>query len=150
MVRYTNPPTHATVSDVVDGDTIHVYGAHGWKISIRVIGINTPEIYGGVECGGRAAKAYAQWLVKPGMHVTLTQVRTTGKFDRYGRALRYVKLPNHHDLGAAMVRSGLAVAAYDSRSYGTHPYRSYYHYLDRLHNYRTVAPSARTTLSRGV
>jgi endonuclease YncB( thermonuclease family) len=133
--HYASVPKHARVVDVVDGDTIHVWARDGNKASIRLIGINTPEIYNGVECGGYAAKRYARRLVKPGMHVTLLRVRTQGNYDRYGRSLRYVILPRNRDLGANMLRSGLAVTAYDSGSYGTHPRRAWYHRLDAAHNY---------------
>jgi endonuclease YncB( thermonuclease family) len=132
---YASVPKHARVVDVVDGDTIHVWARDGNKASVRLIGINSPEVYYHVECGGYAAKRYAERLVKPGMHVTLLRVRAQGNYDRYGRSLRYVILPGDRDLGARMLRSGLAVTAYDSGSYGTHPRRAWYHRLDAAHNY---------------
>ncbi|HEV2724401.1 MAG TPA: hypothetical protein VGV10_07185, partial [Thermoleophilaceae bacterium] len=47
----------ATVVRVVDGDTVELGGGLGKS---RLIGIDTPEVYGGVECYGREASAYAK------------------------------------------------------------------------------------------
>lgn len=127
---------YARVVDVVDGDTIHVRAADGNKASVRIIGINTPEIYGSVECGGYAAKHRAEQFIKPGMRVKLTYTKYQGNWDRYGRSLRYVTTPSGHDFGALMLRSGLAKTAYDSGHYGTHPRRAWYHWLDAHYHYR--------------
>ena len=43
-----------TVTRVVDGDTIEVAKLRGGSETIRILGIDTPEVYGGVECGGRS------------------------------------------------------------------------------------------------
>jgi endonuclease YncB( thermonuclease family) len=44
----------ARVVSVTDGDTIKVR-FKGRRRDVRLIGIDTPEVYGGAECGGRAA-----------------------------------------------------------------------------------------------
>ena len=46
----------ARVERVVDGDTVVLSGVG----KARLIGVDTPEVYGGVECYGRAASAYAK------------------------------------------------------------------------------------------
>ncbi|MCA1681212.1 MAG: hypothetical protein LC777_20860, partial [Actinobacteria bacterium] len=46
----------ATVVRVVDGDTVELGGGLGKS---RLIGVDTPEVYGGVECFGREASSYA-------------------------------------------------------------------------------------------
>jgi micrococcal nuclease len=69
---------------VTDGDTIVLAGLG----RTRLIGVDTPEVYGGVECYGREASAYLKRLLPPG-----TRVRyrfDVERRDRYGRALAYV------------------------------------------------------------
>lgn len=82
----------ARVVKVTDGDTIKVRitGKHRAK-SVRLIGIDTPEAYGGVECGGPQASRSMRQLLHPGSRVKLTSDPTQDKVDRYGRLLRYVK-----------------------------------------------------------
>jgi micrococcal nuclease len=93
---------YARVTKVTDGDTIHL-GALG---SVRLIGIDTPEVYGGVECFGREASAFAEGLLPLG-----TKVRYrvgVEERDRYGRLLAYVWLPDGRMFNRVMVRRGYA------------------------------------------
>lgn len=83
----------ARVVRVVDGDTIVLSGiaigepdrAGGRKA--RLIGIDTPEVYGGVECMGREASAYTRQRLD-GRDVLVAF--DVDPLDRYGRALVYV------------------------------------------------------------
>jgi micrococcal nuclease len=86
----------ATVTRVVDGDTVEVLLtgpdpdgllAEGTTYRVRLIGIDTPEVYGGVECYGREASTYAESLLA-GRHVMLE--KDVSNTDRYGRLLRYL------------------------------------------------------------
>ena len=43
---------YARVASVADGDTVNVYLATGAYRRVRLVGIDTPEVYGGVQCGG--------------------------------------------------------------------------------------------------
>jgi endonuclease YncB( thermonuclease family) len=95
----------ATVTDVVDGDTIDVRKRSGGSERIRILGIDTPEVYGGVECGGRAASALMKRLARGKVRVT-TDPRQP-KRDRYGRLLAYVS-KSGVDLGRRMVSKGRA------------------------------------------
>jgi endonuclease YncB( thermonuclease family) len=95
----------ATVTDVVDGDTIDVRKRRGGSERIRILGIDTPEVYGGVECGGRAASALMKRLARGTVKVT-TDPRQP-KRDRYGRLLAYVSRSGT-DLGRRMVSKGRA------------------------------------------
>jgi micrococcal nuclease len=82
----TNTDTNATVTKVTDGDTLKLSGIG----STRLIGIDTPEVYGEHECFGKQASAFAERVVPPG-----TRVRYRlgiEERDRYGRALAYVYL----------------------------------------------------------
>jgi len=83
--------TPATVTRVVDGDTIHV-DLDGVDTSIRLIGIDTPEKdgpYTHEECFGQEASAYTEHALD-GREVDLEfDVERT---DRYDRTLAYVWL----------------------------------------------------------
>jgi len=81
------PVVHTfTIARVVDGDT--VYLTNGAKI--RLVQIDTPEVFFGVECWGRQASAETKKLLPPGTAVRLASEPATDRVDRYGRLLRYV------------------------------------------------------------
>ena len=61
----------ARVISVTDGDTIKVRIIGGPRRNVRFIGIDTPEVYGGVECGGRKASRALKRKLKPGNRVLL-------------------------------------------------------------------------------
>ena len=96
------------VLDVVDGDTVRVDYRGG--VSVRVIGIDTPETVSPSvpdECGGQAASAAAQQLLA-GRSVSMRFDPTQDRSDRYGRPLVYLDIPGVGDFGRAMIRRGLA------------------------------------------
>lgn len=95
----------ARVTGVVDGDTIDVRRLGGGEQRIRILGIDTPEVYGGVECGGRVASALMKRLARGKVRIA-TDPRQP-KRDRYGRLLAYVTR-NGTDLGRRMVSQGRA------------------------------------------
>jgi len=83
----TAPAAHTfRIARVVDGDT--VYLTNGAKV--RLVQIDTPEVFFGVECWGREASAETKKLLPVGTAVRLTAERATDRVDRYGRLLRYV------------------------------------------------------------
>jgi len=94
-----------TVTRVVDGDTIEVRKLRGGSESIRLLGIDTPEVYGGVECGGRAASALMKRVAVGRVRVK-TDPRQP-KRDRYGRLLAYVSRKGF-DVGKVQVSRGRA------------------------------------------
>jgi len=112
-----------TVSEVVDGDTVVIdSGAH-----VRLIGIDTPERE---ECGHRAASDALRTLVE-GRRITLVNPESVQDKDSYGRLLRYVDRSGR-DAGHDLLRTGLAVARYDSRDgYDPHPREERYRDTDR-------------------
>jgi micrococcal nuclease len=88
----TGPTQQATVTRVVDGDTIEVV-IGGREFRVRYIGIDTPETVAPgrpVEWMGREASAANARLVE-GRRVVLE--RDVSQTDRFGRLLRYVWLP---------------------------------------------------------
>jgi micrococcal nuclease len=92
----------ARVTGVTDGDTITLT-----RIGrTRLIGVDTPEVYGGVECFGRAASAYTKLRLYPGRRVRYRL--GTEQRDRYGRALAYVWLRGGVMFNGLLVERGYA------------------------------------------
>lgn len=98
--------TRATVVEVTDGDTIAVR-IKGKERDVRLIGIDTPEVYFGAECGGAEASASMNELLSPGDRVKLIRDASQDAVDAYGRLLRYVKR-DAIDVGRAQVAAGWA------------------------------------------
>jgi len=96
------PPEKATVTQVIDGDTIIIDTGH----TVRYIGIDTPEVHPVPEAYGSEARLANQELVE-GKEVTLE--RDVSETDRYGRLLRYVYVDETF-VNGELVRLGLAEA----------------------------------------
>lgn len=81
----------ARVLSAVDGDTIRVRSARrgNRKISVRLLGVDTPEKYGRRECLGSRASDFTNRLLK-GSRVKLVTDPSQERRDRYGRLLAYV------------------------------------------------------------
>jgi micrococcal nuclease len=97
----------ARVVRVTDGDTLKVRMPDGTEEYVRVIGIDTPEVHEGTECGGREASAAMAALAPVGSTVVIVSDPTQGDRDRYDRLLRYVERRGR-DVGKAQVTSGMA------------------------------------------
>lgn len=93
---------YARVTKVTDGDTIHLRDLG----SVRLIGIDTPEVYGEAECFGRQASEFAKRLLPLGTRVRY-RVGVEER-DRYGRLLAYVWLPDGRMLNRVMIDKGYA------------------------------------------
>ncbi|WP_245574368.1 thermonuclease family protein [Desulfovirgula thermocuniculi] len=89
--RASAPPgfMEATVTEVVDGDTVHVRLSGGREEKVRFIGVNAPEYTKEVEPYGKEATDYTKkhLLGKKVWLETDAQER-----DKYGRLLAYVWL----------------------------------------------------------
>jgi micrococcal nuclease len=100
----------ATVVEVVDGDTV-VVDVGGRRESVRLIGIDTPEVHVDAgeapECFGPEASAAAADLLPPGTTVRLSR-DVVGR-DDYGRLLAYVELADGTMVNEALVARGVAV-----------------------------------------
>jgi micrococcal nuclease len=88
---------------VVDGDTVVLRSAG----KSRLIGVDTPEVFGRQECFGREASAFAQRLLRPGLRVAVE--RDVEERDRYGRTLIYLRLPDGRSFNELLVAKGFAV-----------------------------------------
>lgn len=100
--------TSARVVSVTDGDTIAVR-YKGRERDVRLIGIDTPEVYFGTECGGAEASASMNELLSPGDKVKLIRDPSQDAVDAYGRLLRYVKR-DAMDIGRRQIEEGWAEA----------------------------------------
>ena len=98
---------------VVDGDTIVLAGidvgepdASTGGRKARLIGIDTPEVFGGVECLGREASAFTKRVLSGARVLVDFDVGAT---DRYGRALVYVWEQDGSFFNGRIVSEGLAL-----------------------------------------
>ncbi len=98
-----------SVTDVVDGDTIDVLMPSGSEKRVRLLGIDTPEVFDVVECGGPEASAWTKRYLPVGTRVELVSDPTQSSKDQYGRLLRYVtKLSTGKDVNLRLVSRGWA------------------------------------------
>ena len=82
--------------------------SHGHSRDVRLVGIDTPEVYGGTECGGPdASGAIKKKLLDLGDRVTLTRDPSQDAVDHYGRLLRYVE-HSGIDIGRKQILHGHA------------------------------------------
>ena len=99
-----NPPAFR-VGRVVDGDTITLRNG----ARVRLVQIDTPEVYYGAECYGRQASTVTKRLLRPGTLVRLLREPATDKIDQYGRLLRYViRIHDGLDVNLRLVAVGAA------------------------------------------
>lgn len=93
------------VVKATDGDTLTVR-INGVGIrDVRILGIDTPETYGGSECGGQEATGSMAKFAPVGSTVVLLSDPSQADKDRYGRMLRYVER-NGRDVGRAQLFTG--------------------------------------------
>jgi len=98
------PPAYR-IARVVDGDTVEL--ANG--VRVRLVQIDTPEVYGQPECYGHAASAITKRLLPPGTTVWLFSEPATDRVDQYGRLLRYiVRVRDGLDVNVRLVAVGAA------------------------------------------
>ena len=76
----------AVIARVVDGDTVVL--ADGRRV--RLVQIDTPEVFSGLECFGPQASSETRRLLPRGTKVKLVAEPAGASIDRYGRLLRYV------------------------------------------------------------
>jgi endonuclease YncB( thermonuclease family) len=74
------------IDHVVDGDTVALRNGQ----RVRLVQIDTPEVFFGAECYGRAASRRTKLLPPAGTRVRLLPEPATDRVDGYGRLLRYV------------------------------------------------------------
>jgi micrococcal nuclease len=76
---------------------------------VRLVQIDTPEVYFGVECYGRQASALTKRLLPAGTKVRLAVEPAADRVDRYRRLLRYViRARDNLNVNVYLVRVGAA------------------------------------------
>lgn len=97
------------VVKVIDGDTI-VADIGGKNETIRLIGIDAPEIGGGSQskkCFGKEAEEFAKKILN-GANVYLEKDESQNDRDKYSRLLRYVLTDGRNNFNEQMISDGLA------------------------------------------
>jgi micrococcal nuclease len=105
-----NYQTTGTVTRVVDGDTVEVTGQAGGVVTVRVLGIDSPETKDPrqpVQCWGPQATRFAQDTLN-GKQVRLFTDPSQDVRDKYGRLLAYVILPDGSNYSVLAARAGAA------------------------------------------
>jgi micrococcal nuclease len=101
-VKMARERSSARVTKHTDGDTLWLSGIG----KVRLIGVDTPEVYGDAECYGAQASAFVERTVPLGTAVSYRL--GAEERDRYGRALAYVYLDDGRLLNLMLVRRGYA------------------------------------------
>ncbi len=107
----TGPGTFATVTRVVDGDTLKAQIA-GRTETVRIIGLDTPEsVKPGtpIECYALRATAEADRLLPVGAAIRLEADPTQASRDQYGRLLAHVWLTDGTLYTERMIRGGFGI-----------------------------------------
>jgi micrococcal nuclease len=107
---------------VIDGDTLVVMFTDGGQETVRILGVDTPELsasrndpgsFEGVSdtlllaSWGEAASSALRLEVE-GRDVLVTTDRAAGERDRYGRLLAYLTTSDETDIGELLLSRGLA------------------------------------------
>jgi len=93
------------IDHVADGDTVALRNGQ----RIRLVQIDTPEIYFGTECYGPQASATTKALLPPGTRVRLFTEPATDRVHQYRRLLRYVvRVKDGLNVNVQLVRVGAA------------------------------------------
>jgi micrococcal nuclease len=97
-----------TITRVVDGDTIDISPSVEGRSRVRLIGMDTPEVYFGTQPYGPEASAFAKQQID-GEEVGLEL--DVQKVDPYGRLLAYVYLPDGEMFNETLLEEGYAQVA---------------------------------------
>jgi endonuclease YncB( thermonuclease family) len=98
------PPGYERVDHVADGDTIVLRG----DTTVRLVQIDTPEVFFRPECYGEEASAETKALLPRGTLVRLVADPATEPVDKYGRLLRYVIREDGLNVNLELVAAGFA------------------------------------------
>ncbi|MFN4001091.1 thermonuclease family protein [Microcella sp.] len=96
-----------TVTSITDGDTLRLE-VDGVELRVRLVGIDTPEVYPEVECFGPEAEAALAALAPPGS--TLAFAYDRDPRDPYDRELMYLFTADGTFINYELVAQGAARA----------------------------------------
>ncbi|MDD1705981.1 MAG: lamin tail domain-containing protein [Methanoregulaceae archaeon] len=115
-------PVRATVVETIDGDTLHLSFPDGRRETLRILGIDAPEVTPErndpgkfnevadkeiLSLWGEEAASYTKRKLN-GQQVTIIYDRDAGTRDVYGRMLATIITPDGTDHGEDLIRKGLA------------------------------------------
>jgi endonuclease YncB( thermonuclease family) len=110
------PAGWEAIDHVADGDTVVLRG----HVTVRLVQIDTPEVYFRPECFGEQASAETKRLLPRGTLVRLVRDPATDPKDTYGRLLRYVVRSDGLDVNLYLVRAGFAAPYFFEGVRGAH------------------------------
>jgi micrococcal nuclease len=103
------------IDHVADGDTVDLTNGE----RVRLVQIDTPEVYPDPECFGRQASAETKRLLPPGTLVRMLPEPATDRVDQYGRLLRYViRAADGLNVNLRLVADGAAAPYFYDRRRG--------------------------------
>ena len=98
------PAGSAVIDHVSDGDTVVLCDG----ATVRLVQIDTPEVFFTKECFGKQASAETKRLLPPGTVVGLVADPALDDVDGFGRLLRYVVRADGLDVNRRLVADGAA------------------------------------------
>lgn len=113
----TDPPTSesVTVQRVFDGDTFSARTSSGEHVTIRMLGIDAPEVdredASESDCGAAESTTALEGLIGARPVVLVTDP-VSDPTDRFGRRLRYVATEGVDDVARQLVIAGMVAAWY--------------------------------------
>ena len=116
-------PATYRIDHVTDGDTVVLRNGQ----RVRLVQIDTPEIFFGTECYGRQASATTKRLLPAGTRVRLFKEPATDDIDSFGRFLLYVVRLDGVNVNLRLVALGSAAPYFYDGDRGMYAPR-----LDRL------------------
>jgi endonuclease YncB( thermonuclease family) len=102
------------IDHVTDGDTVVLRNGK----RVRLVQIDTPEVFFGKECYGRQASATTKRLLPPGTRVRLLAEPATDRVDDFGRLLRYIIRADGVNVNLRLVALGAAAPWFYERHRG--------------------------------
>lgn len=120
------------ITHIVDGDTLDI-SRLGERVRIRLIGIDSPESvdpHRGVQCFGKESTEFVTRLLL-GKTVRVETDPSQDMYDKYGRLLAYVYLPDGTLVNREMISGGYA-REYTFR----YPYRFQANFAEAEHSAR--------------
>jgi endonuclease YncB( thermonuclease family) len=116
------PPVYR-IDHVSDGDTVVLRNGQ----RVRLVQIDTPEVFFVRECYGRASSLRTKALLLPGTRVRLLPEPVTDRVDDYGRLLRYVvRVRDGVNVNIRLVAVGAAAPYFYQRRRGRYANRLEY------------------------
>lgn len=122
------PARSVQLVKVLDGDTFIARLSDGSEHSVRILGIDAPELAhdgASTQCGAREAAYQLTALLSTSTDIVLVPDPQSDSQDRFGRLLRYVATQHTPDVGHVLVAQGFVGAWYPPREVQPMRYPAY-------------------------